>query len=308
MGSGFFLDYGRPESALCESKIITFWPDEWKKHLYGVKAIGNYVDIYIPSGSSSVSVSASLVTSFGGQSPGVNGGQSPGVWRKGRIVEHVQGEDTYRVLLDHKEGSREGSYHPKEGSKDGAKEGSVGSSGSGEDSLDVDDVAASDSKDKSISDNVGSNSNSNNVTATATAKNRTSIIWENKNTIKVNLDEVRFVWLENSQRQRNLIVKKSASATQIPLTFSLKDVGTFCRVWWSRYQRFFYGRIVAFNTISRDHKITYEDGDTRVYDMSTKIYELISLPMNFSFTGARDESECAQIVSAWHAKFLLKSK
>ena len=48
------------------------------------------------------------------------------------------------------------------------------------------------------------------------------------------------------------------------LTFSDKDVGKFIRIWWSRYSKFFYGTVVAFNYKDKNHTVKYEDSDVRL--------------------------------------------
>jgi hypothetical protein len=61
------------------------------------------------------------------------------------------------------------------------------------------------------------------------------------------------------------------------LSFTEADVGTVVRIWWARYQKYFYGTVSSFDLKTRHHTITYEDNDIRVYDMSQKDYEVLNL-------------------------------
>ena len=102
-----------------------------------------------------------------------------------------------------------------------------------------------------------------------------------------------------------------ASALAVYLSFTQRDVGLFVRIWWSRYQRFFYGRVLAYDSTSKEHRVVYEDGDSRMYDMSTKTYEIIDVQAAsgaLSLATATSDAECAQLVSAWHRKEMAKSK
>ena len=81
MGPGFFLEHGHPEVGTYDLKPIVFWPDEWDNALHGIKAINNYVQVYIPDK------------------------QNEGIWRSGRVFEYCGDEDKYKVLLDTEEGS-----------------------------------------------------------------------------------------------------------------------------------------------------------------------------------------------------------
>ena len=36
MGPGFFLEHGRPEIGISDSKPVVFWPDEWENVLHGI--------------------------------------------------------------------------------------------------------------------------------------------------------------------------------------------------------------------------------------------------------------------------------
>jgi hypothetical protein len=131
--------------------------------------------------------------------------------------------------------------------------------------------------------------------------------------VTISLDNVKHKWIdtihgqmETAPRKDGVISNPYTITNQTHLSFSQRDVGLFLRVWWSRYERFFYGRVGMFDSSLGEHKITYEDGDFREYNMGSKIYELIELPLNFSLAGAVSDANCAQLVAAWHRKELIK--
>lgn len=135
----------------------------------------------------------------------------------------------------------------------------------------------------------------------------------NPEIITVILDNIKHKWIdtihgqmEMAPRKDGVISNPSTITNQTHLSFSQRDVGLFLRVWWSRYERFFYGRIGMFDASLGEHKITYEDGDCREYNMSSKIYELIELPLSFPLAGAVSDANCAQLVASWHRKELIK--
>ena len=324
LGPGFFLEHGRPEVAICDSKTIIFWPDEWDTVLHGVKAIGNYVKVYITNQQK-------------------KGPLNPGVWRRGRIVEYVSIENKHKILLDAKECSSGDSSSENVLLNINSKNDVIDAVNNNDNNINIENIIFTNIREERS--DLGINSNNQEISSGTKMitsekiiipinekeknmfnnKDEDIIIWESKDLIKVSLNDCKICWTDNNKNKNlnlNLNTKKSLlssssssssstsllnNANKIPLHFSSKDVGSFCRVWWSRYQRFFYGRIISYNPNSKEHRITYEDGDTRTYDMSTKIYELIFLPVSLSLLGARDESECAQLVAVWHTKHL-KSK
>ena len=252
-GSGFFSEHGRPETAVCDGKDITFWPDEWRKVLNGVTAVGNSVQVFIHHTDQNIGI---------------------GVWRSGRVIEYISADDKHKVLLD-----------PVE-------------------SLSNDSAATTPPDTVTLaSATKGSKTNNSNSSNTVVQ----GIIWEGDDTITISFDECRHVWCDNGQKGRNTVGKKTPTVHgHLQLDYSKKDVGEFCRVWWSRYQRFYYGRIISYSPSSKEHQVTYEDGDTRSYDMSSKIYEIIPLPASFALSNAKDDVGSAQLVSAWHSKMLAK--
>ncbi len=39
--------------------------------------------------------------------------------------------------------------------------------------------------------------------------------------------------------------------------------GVYIKIWWSRYKKFFYGRIISYDPRTHQHSVIYEDGDIR---------------------------------------------
>ena len=241
--------------------MIAFWPDEWEKVLGGVRAVGNYVQVFIP---------------IKNQNTGLGG-----TWRKGKVVEYLNKEDKYRVLLD-----VEGSH--------GINKNAAGNS--------VNDSYHGISYDETV---LGLSST---ITSNSNGTSTTGVIWESEDMIRLNFSECIHSWSGNGQRQGSVIGKKTPNPqNHLVLDYTSKDIGGFCRVWWSKEKCFFYGKIVAFNVLKREHQISYEDHDVRSYDMSKKEYELIQLPGSFSFNGVKGDAECAKIVSTWHTNALARS-
>jgi hypothetical protein len=250
---------------VCDTKLIAFWPDEWEKVLGGVRAVGNYVQIFIPSR---------------------NHNAGAGVWRKGRVVEYLNNEDKYRVLLDIE-------------SRHGVNKNAGNSVNDSHHNMSNDETAMGTSSTTAFNIN-GSNTNTNSSTK--------AIVWESDDMIRTNFNECTHSWSGNGQRQGSLMGKKTPNPNNhLVLDYSTKDVGGYCRVYWSKDKRFYYGKIIAFNVIKKDHKIVYEDREVKEYDMSKKDYELIQLPPSFSFNGVKDDAECAKIVSDWHSNTLARS-
>lgn len=197
-----------------------------------------------------------------------------GVWRSGRVIEYISADDKHKVILDPIESSSNDSVAL-----------------TSPDSVTVASASA-------INGSKAVNNNSSNTEG---------ITWDAEDTITISFDDCRHVWCDNGQKGRNIAGKKTPSVHgHLQLDYSKKDVGEFCRVWWSRYQRFYYGRIISYSPNTKEHQVTYEDGDTRSYDMSSKIYEIIPLPASFALSNAKDDVGSAQLVSAWHSKMLLK--
>jgi hypothetical protein len=152
-GAGFFLEHGRPETAVSDGKDITFWPDEWRKVLNGVKAVGNSVQVFIPQDDQNIGI---------------------GVWRSGRVIEYISGEDKYKVLLDPIEGVSNES------------------------------AASTSSETVASATNTSKANNSSNAAVQG-------ITWEDNETIKISFDECRYVWCDNGQKGRNTVGKKTPS-------------------------------------------------------------------------------------------------
>ena len=248
---------------MCDSKLIVFWPDEWEKVLGGVRAVGNYVQIFIPT---------------------KNQNAGAGMWRKGRVVEYLNNEDKYRVLLDID-------------SRHGVNKNAGNSVNDSHHNMSNDETALGRSSTTAF--------NSNGINASTNTK---AILWESDDMIRTNFNECTHSWSGNGQRQGSLMGRRTPNPNNhLVLDYSSKDVGGYCRVYWSKDKCFFYGKIIAFNVIKREHKIAYDDHDVKNYDMSKKEYELIQLPPSFSFNGVKDDSECAKIVSTWHMNTLARS-
>ena len=109
--------------------------------------------------------------------------------------------------------------------------------------------------------------------------------------------------LEKLRKQTSL-GGNTSQTSHLQLKFSADvDVGMFIRIWWSRYQRFFYGVVTDYNPDTRLHQILYEDSDLRSYDMSTKTYELVHPPAELGYNG-RTDVNAVHAVSTWHQRSL----
>ena len=310
MGPGFFLEHGRPEIGISDSKPVVFWPDEWENVLHGIKAIDNYVQVYLPGENE----------------------KNKGVWRSGRVIEYCSGEDKYKILLDTEEGSAVENISENippiintENDNDGLEKnypknvteqnslsflGINPSSNEISSSFSLGIKTLTDLFQPEILGAIPTTQIPETVENIVEKIEEDTIIWESKDVIKISINKCKIYWAADSTSNKDNILNNKNSTTpsssimniknKIPLLFSIRDVGVFCRIWWSRYQRFFYGRIISYNSNSKEHRVTYEDGDTRTYDMSAKTYELIFLPATFSLLGAKDESECARRVAIWH--------
>jgi hypothetical protein len=239
-----------------DSKVVTFWPDEWKKVLGDENAVGNFIHIYIPLSNERTDLS----------------------WRRGRVLEYIAEEGMHRIVLDSAEGT-----------------GTAGSTGAG-----------LTGEPSGVANTTGERSDESATEDTAISANR-SVVWERTDIVKIVIDDCKHVWYDNGQRQKSLPGKKVPNIqNHLLFDFSPKDVGRFCRVWWTRYSRFYYARITSFDIATRIHHMIYEDGEATKYDMTTKVYETVNLPASFPFNGAKDDADCAHIVSIWHYKMLAK--
>lgn len=112
----------------------------------------------------------------------------------------------------------------------------------------------------------------------------------------VNIAGRPHVWIDSSK-------KMSSSVSQVgsKLAFSAGDVGKFVRIWWSRYNRYYYGRVTGFDAAARTHTVTYEDKDSRVYDMTSKDYEIIEAPASVLKQAVNvSDALASQVVAEWH--------
>ncbi|RYH19527.1 hypothetical protein EON65_26000 [archaeon] len=199
---GFYSEHGKPNYALIGSKVLAFWPDEWRAMLGEAKAVGHYVQYYTVESQ----------------------------WVEGKVTAYDKKLNTY--LLEVK-----GLWN-----------------------VETEQFAEVGSELKVYAD----------------------------------LESRPHHWSDISNQQS--ILGKGSK-----LKYQSSDVSKFIRVWWSRYQRFYYGRVVAYDNMSKQHTIMYEDNDSRSYDMNTKEYELIDPPMDL-LKGANgmSDSHAAKLIADWH--------
>ena len=128
---------------------------------------------------------------------------------------------------------------------------------------------------------------------------------------RVHLKTILHEWTDTSHRDRLppdlRVIVSELRDVPVRLNHSTADRGRFVRIWWSRYQRHFYGRIVDFDVRTREHSVTYEDGDNRTYDMNSKEYEVVIPPDTLSIQNCHSDAEASAVVCAWHQKHLLAS-
>eukprot|EP01031_Cornospumella_fuschlensis_P033339 gene33339-40329_t len=188
---GFYSEHGKPNYALIGSKVLAFWPDEWKTLLGESKAIGHYLQYYTTEGQ----------------------------WVEGKVTAYEKKSNTY--LLE--------------------------------------------------------------VKGLWNADTEQFVEVGGEQRMHADLESRPHHWSDISNQQS--ILGKGAK-----LKYHSSDVSKFIRVWWSRYQRFYYGRVVAYDTAAKLHTIMYEDNDSRAYDMNTKEYELIDPPLDLlkSVNGVSD--------------------
>ena len=56
-------------------------------------------------------------------------------------------------------------------------------------------------------------------------------------------------------------------------------------------RRYFYGRIISYDSSVRQHSIVYEDGDVRAYDLTAKEFDIIFPPQHLDEVLAHAESD-----------------
>jgi ubiquitin C-terminal hydrolase len=121
--------------------------------------------------------------------------------------------------------------------------------------------------------------------------------------VNLSLPSVFHFWTDLSNKHRLKTNLGQIKIKSSPLSFSDSDVGLFIRVFWSRYQKYFYGRIIEFDTSNNLHSIVYEDGDVRKYDITTKQYQVIFPPKTILDQVDGDDN-LSKLVSAWHIKLV----
>lgn len=121
--------------------------------------------------------------------------------------------------------------------------------------------------------------------------------------VNLSLPSVLHYWSDISNKHR-LKPKRVNFKISSPLSFSHSDVGLFIRVFWSRYQKYYYGRVIDFDGSNNQHSIIYEDGDVRKYDITTKQYQVIFPPKSILDQDIDGDDNFAKIVSTWHSKII----
>lgn len=119
----------------------------------------------------------------------------------------------------------------------------------------------------------------------------------------VDLETTKHHWADTTNLARiGANSKLQSGPQQISLSNSDKDVGRYIRIWWSRYNRYFYGQITAFTVtgLTQRHGITYEDGDTRDYDLKQRKWEIVIPPDSLALPENATAAQSAGVVGAWH--------
>jgi hypothetical protein len=153
----------------------------------------------------------------------------------------------------------------------------------------------------SYSSNNNNNNNNNNNTLTEQVICVTIVL---QNVLHHWLDMMSQQRLTNSltPQQNNNNTNYSSSPILSELKYTNRDVGKFIRIWWQRYERYYYGRIIAFSSAEELHTIIYEDRDERQYDLKTKECEVITPPSNVFSQQKSNATDAiaAKIVADWH--------
>lgn len=206
--SGFYRDFGRPISVLVSTKVVTFWPDEWKDYIGGSKAVGlpiQYFDV------------------------------NSNIWVDGQVTDYNSDDNTYSVKTTLQ------------------------------------------------------------AVNTDNSENRLDQQMPENPVVLLDLETVPHAWVDANSRQG------TSSPCSTKLKYTHVDIGRFVRIWWSRYNRHYYGRVTAFDSNSKAHTVTYEDKDARAYDMTTKEYEIIEPPADVLRQAiALDDAAASQTVAIWH--------
>jgi ubiquitin C-terminal hydrolase len=289
---GFFADYGVPVVAYMGQKMLTFWPDEWHKALGGIKAIGHFVewyhtgtmdDLVLAEEGSDKSASQPEVTAAG-ESPRAKNKEltetmAP-TWLVGRVVSYQRDTGEHVIQLEPVNHNTASAAQRKQAEFNGTPESFASS------------YAAS------------------SVESTPVPSPVPVAVH-----CKVNLSRTKHHWVDAEYRSRiplhPLPSAQGPSGTAAGaslLEYAHTDVGLFTRIWWSRYQKYFYGRIIRYDPVDKMHSVIYEDGDTRPYDMTTKDYDIITPPPEVLAAvgggNAETQSDVAlsKAVATWHRK------
>ena len=129
---------------------------------------------------------------------------------------------------------------------------------------------------------------------------------EGKDILNIKIQDYIHQWSDSTNRYR--VLSESSNVNNLAydsnlLRYDHSDEGKFIRIWWDRYQQYYYGRIISYDKDSAQHSICYEDGDIRSYDMRTKRYELLHVipdDILIQLQSCKSDQQSAQIVSKWH--------
>ena len=303
---GFFGEFGVPAVAYMGQKMLTFWPDEWQKAVGGIKAVGHFVEWYhIGSIDDLLSVEDAIdknkrhserstvatgttgtvatTTAAGEARKGLESAVLQGMWLTGRVVGFKRDTQEHLIQVEPVAKPRTASEAQRRLAEyNGTPESFAASyNPEGEDQ-------------------------SSPVSSPMPVEVSTVPILT-----RVDLAKVMHRWVDAEYRHRiplhptptTGLPSRSAAPGDALLAFSASDVGHFIRLWWSRYHKYYYGRIVRYDAVNKLHSVTYEDGDSRPYDMTSKDYDLIFPPAEVLPSGRAavlSDIEASKIVANWH--------
>lgn len=113
--------------------------------------------------------------------------------------------------------------------------------------------------------------------------------------IAVCLEKTPHQWVDTAFKH-----KVQGSTTSSRLQFTTADIGRFIRIWWSRYNKYYYGRIISYEPSGRTHTVIYEDADVRSYDMMSRDYEVVNPPADLVIPRNASDAEASKITANWH--------
>lgn len=139
------------------------------------------------------------------------------------------------------------------------------------------------------------------------------------NVFNFSLKSVKHQWADIYNRNRlvnnqvnspQVMSKSNEISNELKLTFTASDEGIYLRIYWAKYKKYFYGRILVYNVSTRLHSVIYEDGELKDYDLSCKEFEVVVPPAEVLplLRSAESEVRKAQIVSEWHRNLLLSKE